>query len=154
AADREMRNVPPEMQPLEAGFIDLPQATLDQFRRKGEASDLGKVITLANRLKENADRVVFLGTGGSYLGPRALFDALLGSHHHELPPENRLGVPRIYFAGHGVDNDAFQNLLDLLQIACVDPDRREERWAVVCISKSGTTLEPAIALRVFRREAA
>ncbi len=154
AADREMRNVPVEMQPLEAGFIDLPQATLDQFRRKGEASELGKVLALANRLKENADRVVFLGIGGSYLGARALFDALLNSCHNELPPENRLGVPRIYFAGHSADNDALQHLLDLLQITCVDPERREERWAVVCISKSGTTLEPAIALRVFRREAA
>jgi glucose-6-phosphate isomerase len=154
AADREMRNVPAELQTLEAGFIDLPQATLDQFRRKGEASDLGRVITLANRLKENADRVVFLGIGGSSLGGRALFDALLGSYHNELPPENRLGVPRVYFAGHCADNDALQNLLDLLQITCVDPERREERWAVVCVSKSGTTLEPAIALRIFRREAA
>jgi glucose-6-phosphate isomerase len=154
AADREVRNVPPEMQPLEAGFIDLPQNTLDQYRRKGEASELGKVLTLANRLKEQADRVVFLGIGGSHLAGRALFEALCSSLHNELPPEARLGVPRIYFEGHSADNDAFQELLDLLQITCVDPERREERWAVVSISKSGTTLEPAIALRVFRREAA
>jgi glucose-6-phosphate isomerase len=154
AADREVRSVPPEMQPLQAGFIDLPQNTLDQYRRKAEASDLGKVLTLANRLKENADRVVFLGIGGSFLGARALFEALCSSLHNELPPETRLGVPRIYFEGNGVDNDALQELLDLLQITCVDPERREERWAVATISKSGTTLEPAIALRVFRREAA
>jgi glucose-6-phosphate isomerase len=153
AADREMRNVPAELLPLEAGFIDLPQLLLDQYRRKGDASELGRALALANRLKEQADRVVVLGVGGSYLGARALFEALRSAYHNELPPETRLGVPRLYFEGNGADNDAFQDLLDLLQITCVDPERREERWAVVCVSKSGTTLEPAIALRVFRREA-
>jgi glucose-6-phosphate isomerase len=154
AAERDMRNVPPEMQPLDAGFIDLPQTTLDNYRRKGESSDLGRVLHLANRLREQVDRVVFLGVGGSTLGPRALFEALLSRYHNELPPETRLGVPRIYFDGDNADNDALQNLLDLLQITCIDPERREERWAIVALGKSGEALEPAIALRVFRREAA
>jgi glucose-6-phosphate isomerase len=153
AAEREVRNIPAEMQPLDAGFIDLPQATLDNYRRKGEASDLGRVMALANHLREQVDRVVFLGVGPAHLGGRALFDALCSSYHNELPPETRLGVPRIYFAGENADNDALQNLLDLLQITCVDPEQREERWAVVAISKDGSALEPAVALRVFRREA-
>jgi glucose-6-phosphate isomerase len=154
AAAREARNVPPEMQPVEAGFIDLPQNLLDHYRRKGEASDLGRIAALATRLRERADRVVLLGGGGGYLGARALFEALRSSYHNELPAETRLGVPRIYFEGDGLDNDALQDLLDLLQITCVDPEQREERWAVVCLSRTGTTLEPAAALRVFRREAA
>jgi glucose-6-phosphate isomerase len=154
AAEREVRNAAAEGPPLEAGFIDLPQSLLDQHRRKGEQSELGRTVALATRLREEADRVVFLAAGGSSLGGRALFEALKSRHHNELPPENRLGVPRLYFAGTSADNDALQELLDLLQITCVDPERREERWAVVCISKSGTTLEPAVALRVFRREAA
>jgi glucose-6-phosphate isomerase len=153
AADREARNVPPEMLPMEAGFIDLPQNTLDNHRRKGENSDLGRVLGLANRLREQADRIVLLGAGGCYLGARALFEALRSSYHNELPPETRLGVPRIYFEGDGVDNDALQDLLDLLQITCVDPEQREERWAVVCVNRDGSNLEPAVALRVFRREA-
>ncbi len=153
AAEREMRNPPPEMTPLDSGFIDLPQALLDGYRRKGDASDLGRVLSLAAGLREEADRVVLLGVGGSQLAGRALFQALKSAHHNELPPETRLGVPRIYFDGDGFDNDALQELLDLLQITCVDPEQREERWAVVCLSKSGATLEPAVALRVFRREA-
>jgi glucose-6-phosphate isomerase len=153
AADREMRQVPEDYLPLEAGFIDLPQQMLDAHRRKGEASDLGRVITLATQVREDADRVVLLGIGGSYLGARALFEALRSAYHNELSPETRLGVPRIYFEGNSADNDSLQDLLDLLQITCVDPERREERWAVVCVSKSGSTLEPAVALRVFRREA-
>ena len=153
AAEREMRNPPLEMLPLDAGFIDLPQNLLDGYRRKGDASDLGRVLTLAARLRDEADRIVLLGVGGSQLAARALFQALKSVYHNELPPETRLGVPRIYFDGDGFDNDALQELLDLLQITCVDPEQREERWAVVCLSKSGATLEPAVALRVFRREA-
>jgi glucose-6-phosphate isomerase len=153
AADRELRNVPTERLPIDSGFIDQPQATLDQHRRKGDASELGRALHLAAHLRDQADRVVILGIGGSYLGARALFDALKSAYHNELPPETRLGVPRLYFAGNNFDNDALQDLLDLIQVTCVDPERREERWAVVTITKSGTTLEPAIARRVFRREA-
>ncbi|HWG42551.1 MAG TPA: glucose-6-phosphate isomerase [Gemmataceae bacterium] len=153
AAEREMRNVPPEMQPLDAAFLDLPQATLDNHRRKGDASDLGRVLSLATHLREQVDRVVFLAIGGPSLGARALFESLCSCYHNELPPETRLGVPRIYFEGDNADNDALQNLLDLLQITCVDPDQREERWAVVAIAKTGDALEPGAALRVFRREA-
>ncbi len=152
-ADREMRNVQAENLPLDAGFIDLPQNTLDQYRRKADASELGKVLALAHRLREEADRIVILGIGGSYLGARALFDALKSAYHNELPPEARMGTPRIYFEGNNLDNDALQDLLDLLQVTCVDPDRREERWAVVAVSKSGGTIETAVALRVFQREA-
>jgi glucose-6-phosphate isomerase len=154
AAEREMRNVPPEMQPLDAAFIDLPQATLDNHRRKGDASDLGRVLTLATRLREQVDRVIFLGVGASVLAPRALFEALCSRYHNELPPETRLGVPRVYFEGDNTDNDTLQNLLDLVQITCVDPDQREERWAIVILDKTGDNLEPGVVLRVFRREAA
>jgi glucose-6-phosphate isomerase len=162
AAEREIRpvspaspSIPPERGGEERGaaFIDLPQATLDNYRRKGESSDLGRILKLATRLREQADRVVFLGGDGSTLGPRALFEALLSRYHNELPPQTRLGVPRLYFEGDDADNDALQNLLDLLQITCIDPEQREERWAVSVLSKSGDALEPAIALRVFRREA-
>jgi glucose-6-phosphate isomerase len=133
AAEREMQQVPPELQPLDVGFIDLPQKTLDGHRRKGEASDLGLVLKHARRLREQTDRVVLLCIGGSYLGAHALFEALCSSYHNELPPEKRLGTPRISFEGNNVDNDAFQDLLDLLENTCVDPEIREERWGVVVI---------------------
>jgi glucose-6-phosphate isomerase len=154
AADRELRNPPGDYLPLQPGFINLPQELLDDYRRKQDASELGRTLALASFLRDESDRVVFLGAGGCYLGARALFGALKSTYHNELPPETRLGAPRIYFEGHSADNDALQELLDLLQITCVDPDRREERWSVVSISKTGTSLEPAVALRVFRREGA
>jgi glucose-6-phosphate isomerase len=153
AIERDLQQVSPELQPLDAGFIDLPQKTLDEHRRKGDASVLGRVLASATRLREMADRVVILGIGGSYLGARCLFEALRSTYHNELPPESRIGVPRIYFEGNNVDNDALQELLDLLQTTCVDPELREERWGAIVISKSGGTLETAVAYRIFRREA-
>src|SRR5947199_5514758 len=68
AAERELKQVPPEMVPLDAGFIDLPQKTLDQHRRQGEASTLGRVLHQAQKLRDETGRVVILGIGGSYLG--------------------------------------------------------------------------------------
>ncbi len=71
ATERELKTPPPELSPLDAGFIDLPQKTLDQHRRQGDASVLGRVLALSGRLRDEADRVVVLGIGGSYLGARA-----------------------------------------------------------------------------------
>jgi glucose-6-phosphate isomerase len=153
ATERELTQVPPELKPLDAGFIDLPQKTLDEHRRKGDASVLGRVLTHATRLRDECDRVALLGIGGSYLGARALFEALKSAYHNELSAEVRLGVPRIYFEGNNLDNDALQELLDLFEVSCIDPELRNERWGAVVISKSGGTLETAAAYRVLRRSA-
>jgi glucose-6-phosphate isomerase len=153
AAERELRQVPPELEPLEAGFIDLPQQHLDQYRRHAETSVLGRILTQAARLRDDVDRLVILGSGASCLGARALFEALKPAYHNELPSDTRLGVPRFYFEGNSFDNDALQDLLDLLQTVCVEPGLREERWGVLVISKSGDTLETAAAYRVLRKEA-
>jgi glucose-6-phosphate isomerase len=153
AATRELQNVPAKDQPLHAGFIDLPQKLLDGFRRKQDASDLGRVMRFANRLKESVDRVVVLGTGGGYLGARALFEALCHTHHNEMPAKLRMGKPRVYFEGNSVDNDTLQDLFELLENTCVDPDLPEERWGVIVIDKAGDTLETAAAVRAVRAEA-
>jgi len=63
-------------------------------------------------------------------------------------------VPRVYFEGNNVDNDALHDLFDLLQLTCVDPESRDERWGVVVISKGGGTIETAVAYRAIRREMA
>lgn len=154
ASEREIVEPKPDQAPVQAGFIDLPFRLLESHRRKGETSELGRAMALAGRLREEVDRVVLLGIGGSQLGPRALFEALLPTYHNESPSQSRMGKPRIYFEGDGLDNDSLQDLLDMLEISCVDPDLRDERWAVIAISKSGETLETAAALRIFRAEAA
>jgi glucose-6-phosphate isomerase len=154
AAERDMPAVPPELQPVDSGFIDLPQKTLDAYRRLGEASELGRALRHAARLREQTDRVVVLGPGGATLAAGALFGALCSAYHNELPPDRRLGIPRIYFEGDSLDNDAFQELLDLLENTCVDPELREECWGVIAVSPPGDPVETAAAYRILRREAA
>lgn len=152
AAERELRNPSPEQTPLDAGFIDLPQQTLEAYRKNGDSSPLGKLLSRAQHLREQCDRVVILGIGGSYLGAKALFDSLRSAFHNDLPSRDRPSIPRIYFEGNNVDNDALQELFDLLQLTCVDPEIRDERWGTVVISKSGGTLETAAVFRAVRRE--
>jgi glucose-6-phosphate isomerase len=154
AAERELQVVPAEMSPLDAGFIDLPQKLLDQHRRQADASTLGRILKIAGRMRGEVDQVVVLGIGGSYLGARALFDALRSAYHNDLPAKDRPGMPRIYFEGNSADNDSLAELFQMLQLTCVDPEIREERWGVVVISKSGDTLETAVAYRTVRRELA
>jgi glucose-6-phosphate isomerase len=154
ASERELQNPPAKDLPLQAGFIDLPQKTLDNYRRKGESSELGKVLRLATRLKDNTDRVVILGIGGSYLGAKALFDGLCHTYHNEMPAKLRMGKPRIYFEGNNVDNDAFTELFELLENSCVEPELAEERWGIIVVSKSGGTIETAAAYRALRAEMA
>jgi len=152
-AERELQNPPAKMRPLQPGFIDLPQKLLDGYKRKQDASELGKVLRLAQRLRDTVDRVVILGIGGSYLASKAIFDALCHTYHNEMPAKLRMGKPRIYFEGHGVDNDALQDLFELLENTCVEPDLVEERWGIIVISKSGDTLETAAAYRAVKSEA-
>lgn len=153
ATERDLEKPQAEAQGVEPGFIDLPQKTLDDFRRKDTQSTLGHVFRLATFLREQVDRVIVLGAGGACLGAEALFRALRSTYHNELPPESRPGLPRVYFESNSADNDALRDLLELLETTCVDPELREERWGVVVISKSGGTLETAAALRVFQRDA-
>ncbi len=154
ATERELQNPPGNMRPLQPGFIDLPQKLLDGYKRKQDASELGKVLRLAQRLRDTVDRVVILGTGGSYLAPKAIFDALCHTYHNEMPAKLRMGKPRIYFEGNNADNDALQDLFELLENTCVEPELVEERWGIVVISKSGDTLETAATYRAMKGEAA
>jgi glucose-6-phosphate isomerase len=152
ATERELKQVPPKMAPMDAGFIDLPLKVLDQHRRQGEASELGRILTLAKRMRDEVDRFVVLGIGGSYMGARALFESLRSTLHNDLPAKARPGIPRIYFEGNNLDNDGLNELFEMLSVTCVDPEQREERWGVTVISKSGGTLETAVAYRAIRRE--
>ena len=139
-------SVPPHKLPLDAGFMNLPERLLADYRKRRAQSELGKILATAKRLRETVDRVVVLGIGGSYMGPRAIMDACCHPYHNELSRGDRGSRPRVYFEGNNVDNDATQGLLDLLAKGG-GTESVEERWAIVVISKSGGTLETAIAFR-------
>jgi glucose-6-phosphate isomerase len=142
-------SVPPEKQPLDAGFIDLPDRLLAEYRRDGQASELGQIIATAREVSELVDRFVVLGIGGSYMGARAIFEACCHPYHNELSRADRGGWPRIYFDGNNLDNDFTHGLLDVLGRRAAQGV--EDRWAMAVISKSGGTLETAVAFRLFLR---
>jgi glucose-6-phosphate isomerase len=128
--------IPPERDPLDAAFFELPEKFLGDDRKT-----LDSILATADRLAKDVDRVVVLGIGGSYMGARALMEGCCHPYHNELVRQRRGGRPRMYFEGNNVDNDAVQALLDLVE--------GDDDWAIIVISKSGGTLETALAFRVF-----
>lgn len=142
--------IPPEKSPLDAGFMGLPERLLEDYEELRGRSELGRILSEANRIAEEVDQIVVLGIGGSYMGARALFNACCHPYHNELTRGERGSRPKIYFCGNNVDNDSVQGLLDLL--ARKNDSPRAPPWAIAVISKSGGTLETAVAFRTFLRE--
>jgi glucose-6-phosphate isomerase len=135
---------------LDPAFIDLPDRLLAAYKAERTASELFAILQAARRIREAVDRVIVLGIGGSYMGTRALFEALCHPFHNELARGERGGRPRLSFEGFNVDNDAAQGLLDLVALAGKPrSDDLLDRWAMLVVSKSGGTLETAVATRLF-----
>lgn len=123
------------------GFLDLP------FQPQEE---LDAIQAVADALANQGDRHIVLGIGGSYLGAKALIQALCHPYHNELSRERRQGRPRIYFEGNNLDSDALQALLSLLPVST--PASFAEDWTLNVISKSGGTIETAVAFRILRAQ--
>lgn len=138
--------VPAEKQPLDSGFIRLPERLL-----AGDGDHLlGRIEASASRLRDQIDKLVVLGIGGSYMGLRAVFEALCDPYHNQRSRAERGGIPKLYYDGNNLDNDFTSSLLSLLGGAGRSPRNLEDRWGIVVISKSGGTLETAAAFRIYR----
>lgn len=138
--------VPAEKEPLDAGFLELPERLLADFREQRTTGEVRRIQASADRLAAAVDRVVVLGIGGSYMGARALMEACCHPYYNELPRAARGNRPRITFEGNNVDNDAMRGLFDLLD------SEADSGWGINVISKSGGTLETAAAFRILLRK--
>ncbi len=141
--------LPSDNEVASARFYGLPKEFLDDYKHRREASELGRVFKVANTLKDVFDAVVVLGCGGAYIGPFAIMAACCDPYHNELSRAARGGKPRIYFDGNDFDNDASRALLSRLEAGGYGDTDVERRWALIVISESGETLEPAVAFRQF-----
>lgn len=112
------------------GWVTLPTDTDKTLVEKINAS--------AKKIREKAEVFVVIGIGGSYLGARAVIEALNHSFRNLL---NEKKNPVIVYAGQNISEDYLAELLELL-------DKRD--YAMAVISKSGTTTEPAIAFRILK----
>ncbi len=142
--------IPAEMEPLDAGFVTLPERMITEYEANRQGSELGRLFKRATNLHTIADAVVVLGVGGYYMGARAIMESCCQPYWNELSRGDRGSKPRMYFEGNNFDNDASQALLHLLGAHRNRPATSElERWALVVISKSGGNLETATAFRQF-----
>ena len=109
------------------GWVSLPTDTTDEF--------VCKLKDCAKTLREMCDTIVVAGIGGSYLGAKAVIEALSNNF---LPRD-----PQILFAGNNISEDYLYELCELL---------KTRRFGVINISKSGTTTETALAFRLLKKQ--
>ncbi len=112
------------------GWVSLP--------RDYDRAEFARIKAAAAKIRSHSQALVVVGIGGSYLGARGVIDCLC-SPNYNLKKKD---TPNIYFAGNGLSADALAEILELVQ----DVD-----FSVNVISKSGTTTEPAVAFRFFRK---
>lgn len=114
------------------GWLHLPTSI--------SAADIADVQATAAKLSAGAEVVVVIGIGGSYLGAKAVIDAL--SHTFDaLQDKSKRKAPLVLFAGQNIGEDYLAELMEILQGKSV---------ACIAISKSGTTTEPALAFRIIK----
>ena len=115
------------------GWIDLP-VNYDQ----GEFSRIQKA---AGKIQSDSEVLLVIGIGGSYLGARAAIEFLRHSFYNSVSKEVRK-TPEIYFCGNNISSNYMNHLIDVIG---------DRDFSINIISKSGTTTEPAIAFRVFKK---
>ena len=115
------------------GWLHLPSGITPDF--------LKKIQECANVLRENCEVVVVAGIGGSYLGARAVIEAL-GNSFAWLVNDDKKN-PNILFAGNNIGEDYLAELSEYL---------RNKKFGVINISKSGTTTETALTFRLLKKQ--
>ena len=114
------------------GWIELPT--------NYDKEEFARIKKAAKKIQKDSDVLVVIGIGGSYLGAKAVIDALTHTFHNQLS-ESKRNLPQIVYAGNNLSPVYMNDLLEFI----ADKD-----ISVNVISKSGTTTEPAIAFRIFR----
>ena len=114
------------------GWMDLASKT--------ENGLLDAIEETARVLRENCEVVVVAGIGGSYLGSRAVIEAL-GNSLSQLIQDKK--NPQILFAGHNISEDYLFELTEYL---------KGKKFGIINISKSGTTTETALAFRLLKKQ--
>lgn len=112
------------------GWVDLPvDYDKDEFARIKKA---------AEKIRSDSDILVVIGIGGSYLGARAAIE-FCKSQNYNATVKNG---PQIFFSGNSISSSALYELCELC---------KEKDFSVNVISKSGTTTEPAVSFRIFKK---
>ena len=114
------------------GWLELPT--------KYDKKEVEKIKKAAKKIQSDSEVLVVIGIGGSYLGARAVIEALTHTFYNYLPNEQRK-TPQILYVGNNLNPEYINDLIELIG---------NRDLSINVISKSGTTTEPAIAFRIFR----
>lgn len=113
------------------GWVDLPNNyDKDEFERIKKA---------AKKIQSNSEVLIVIGIGGSYLGGRAALEFVNGVNFNKKVHK---GIPEVYFVGNSISSDYLSDIIEILG---------DRDFSINVISKSGTTTEPAIAFRIFKK---
>ena len=112
------------------GWVHLPT--------QHDKEEVVRIKAAAQRIQKDSDVLVVIGIGGSYLGARSAIELMKGTFYNSL----RKGCPEIIFAGCNISSAYMSQVLKMIE---------GRDFSVNVISKSGTTTEPALAFRVFRK---
>lgn len=113
------------------GWVDLP-AMYDR-------EEFSKIKAAAEKIQKTCDVLIVIGIGGSYLGARAAIEFVNGQMYNGVRPKE---IPEIYFVGNNISSSYLNDIVKIIG---------ERDFGVNVISKSGTTTEPAIAFRIFKK---
>ena len=116
------------------GWVDLPL--------NYDTEEFARIQKAAAKIQSDSDVLLVIGIGGSYLGARAAIEFLRHSFYNIVSKEIRK-TPEIYFVGNSISTRYLSHLMDVIG---------DRDFSVNVISKSGTTTEPAIAFRIFKKK--
>ena len=113
------------------GWLDLPV--------NYDREEFARIQKAAKKIQGDSDVLVVIGIGGSYLGARAAIEFCNGQMYNGVRPQ---GIPEVYFVGNNISSAYLNDVVKIIG---------ERDFSVNIISKSGTTTEPAIAFRIFKK---
>ena len=105
-----------------------------------DKEEFARIEKAAKKIQKDSDVLVVIGIGGSYLGARAVIETLTSTFYNMLSDKQRK-TPQVFFVGNNMSPNYINDLLE-----CIE----KKDISINVISKSGTTLEPAMAFRIFR----
>ena len=112
------------------GWIDLPV--------NYDKAEFAEIKACAEKIKKDSDALIVLGIGGSYLGARAVIEFVKSNNYNLIKKD----TPDIYYGGNTISSSSVAELMKLVE---------GKDFSINVISKSGTTTEPAIAFRIFKK---
>ena len=113
------------------GWLDLP---VDY-----DKEEFARIKAAAKKIQSDSDVLVVIGIGGSYLGARAAVEFCKGQMYNGVREK---GIPEVYFVGSNISSSYLNDVVQIIG---------ERDFSINVISKSGTTTEPAIAFRIFKK---